>query len=376
MSLRKGKVWCDARSLATGCALEVDGCIVEDGAWLRKKDDGAHINMAELDSVIKGLNLAAKWELEDVKVVTDSATVFGWLNSTFQGTHKIRTRGMSEMLVKRRLSVAKEICDEYKLQVSMELVGSSINKADILTRVCKRWLSVKPEVLGCAAVHGIDAIKVVRQIHDRHHLGIDRTFFLVKSKVPGISRDLVAKVVRECRPCCSVDPAPVSWEHGGLSCEVSWFRVAVDVTHFNGQCYLTLVDCGPSRFNIWRRVRGEDADSIVREMELVFRERGPPAELLFDNGAAFRSEAVRKVMQKWSVHLVYRCAYRPAGNGIVERCHRTIKRMATRSNADVLDMVFWYNVTPKEGCDPHSVPSSQLFNYLWRRLLLVPFARY
>ena len=52
---KKGRVWCDASSLAVGCALEVDDGIVEDGAWLRKADDGAHINMAELDSVLKGL---------------------------------------------------------------------------------------------------------------------------------------------------------------------------------------------------------------------------------------------------------------------------------------------------------------------------------
>ena len=52
---KNGKVWCDASSLALGCALEIDGSVVEDGAWLRKKADGAHINVAELDSVVRGL---------------------------------------------------------------------------------------------------------------------------------------------------------------------------------------------------------------------------------------------------------------------------------------------------------------------------------
>ena len=41
-----GTVWCDASSLAIGCSLEIDNYMVEDNAWLRKEDDGVHINVA------------------------------------------------------------------------------------------------------------------------------------------------------------------------------------------------------------------------------------------------------------------------------------------------------------------------------------------
>ena len=51
-------VWCDASSLATGVALELDGKRIEDSCWLRKEDDSAHINVAELEAVLKGINLA------------------------------------------------------------------------------------------------------------------------------------------------------------------------------------------------------------------------------------------------------------------------------------------------------------------------------
>ena len=40
----KGRIWCDASSISVGCALEINDQIVEDAAWLRKKDDTAHIN--------------------------------------------------------------------------------------------------------------------------------------------------------------------------------------------------------------------------------------------------------------------------------------------------------------------------------------------
>ena len=113
-------------------------------------------------------------------------------------------------------------------------------------------------------------------------------------------------------------------------------------------------------------MRGEDINSILTEVEQVFRERGPPAEFLMDNGKAFRSVAMRSLLSKWCVKPVYRCAYCPSGNGIVERSHRTIKRMAARANADPLDMVFWFNNSPKDGTDERTVPARVLHHYDWR----------
>ena len=72
-----GVIWCDASSLALGVLLEMNGAIVEDAAWLRKKDDFNHINVAELEAVLKGINLALKWNLNEVELKTDSATVVG-----------------------------------------------------------------------------------------------------------------------------------------------------------------------------------------------------------------------------------------------------------------------------------------------------------
>ena len=56
------KVWVDASSLALGVVVEMDGRIIEDANWLRK-EDCCHINMAELDAVIKGLNLVLAWKV-------------------------------------------------------------------------------------------------------------------------------------------------------------------------------------------------------------------------------------------------------------------------------------------------------------------------
>ena len=42
-------LWADASSQALGVVLEVGGTVVEDAAWLRKRDDTAHINTSELE---------------------------------------------------------------------------------------------------------------------------------------------------------------------------------------------------------------------------------------------------------------------------------------------------------------------------------------
>ena len=64
-----GVVWCDASNIATGVLLEIGGVVAEGAAWLRKKDNYSHINIAELEAVVKGVNLTLKWGLREIEVV-------------------------------------------------------------------------------------------------------------------------------------------------------------------------------------------------------------------------------------------------------------------------------------------------------------------
>ena len=108
----EGTVWCDASSLALGVAVEIGGVIVEDAAWLRKKEDFNHINVAELEAALKGLNLAIKWGLKFIKIITDSATVYRWILLTVKEDKKVKTKGAAEIVVKRRLGVLKTLAEE------------------------------------------------------------------------------------------------------------------------------------------------------------------------------------------------------------------------------------------------------------------------
>ena len=68
-------VWVDASSVATGVALETNGTVTEDACWLRPTNDTHHINLTELDTALKGVNLTLQWEVTMLHLATDSACV-------------------------------------------------------------------------------------------------------------------------------------------------------------------------------------------------------------------------------------------------------------------------------------------------------------
>ena len=85
-----------------------------------------------------------------------------------------------------------------------------------------------------------------------HHLsgyrGVRRTCYFVQLTNPSVStRD----VVKRCQTCQSIDPASVKWRKGKLGVGSTWSRLTMDMTHYGSQHFLTLIDCGPSRFTVW-----------------------------------------------------------------------------------------------------------------------------
>ena len=92
----------------------------------------------------------------------------------------------------------------------------------------------------------------------------------------------------------------------------------------------------------------------------------PCFELLTDNATTFSGEAFSRFAERWGVRMRFRCAYVPAGNGIVERSHRTIKRIAARTRCSVMEAVYWYNVTPKDDASASTAPANLIYSYTAR----------
>jgi hypothetical protein len=355
-------LWADASSLAIGVALEIGGSIVEDASWLRKVDDSSHINMSELDAVIRGISLCLRWNVRQFTIKTDSATVFGWLKSVFERTHRVRTHALGEMLIRRRIEMLSELAKQEGLSVVVQQVESARNRADQLTRVPNKWLVSRKKVESKSNSDGAatglvapaiqqepeEAKAAVTRIHQRHHFGVDRTWELARLSLGHVSRQMVKSVVSECRQCAMIDPAVTfRWQEGTLASNSVWQRLAVDITHVNGRAYLSCTDCN-SRFTIWRSLQNESAKEICTHLARIFAEMGPAEEIFSDNGTVFHSVEMRQLLNVWEIKADFSCAYRPQGNGIAERVHRTIKRMVARSGRSVEEMTFWYNATQGE----------------------------
>ena len=174
----------------------------------------------------------------------------------------------------------------------------------------------------------------------------------------------VESVIKNCARCQSVDPAPNRWERGNLEVENSWHCLAIDITHYRLEIYLSIIYYGKnSKYAIWKKLPNEKEATVCFHLEEIFRERGPPWQVLFDNGQTFRSRLINNLYVKWGVSILFHCAYRPSGNGIVEHHHRTIKRMAARSGEDPVKMVYWYNVAPRKNTSERLLPYRGIFSY-------------
>ncbi|KAI0981194.1 hypothetical protein GJ496_003706 [Pomphorhynchus laevis] len=78
------------------------------------------------DNVLK---LLAKFGLEAKQPVDiHSATVYSWICSTLYDERNVCVKGLSDMLIKRRLRMLKEIQTEFSLSITVKLIPSSQKK--------------------------------------------------------------------------------------------------------------------------------------------------------------------------------------------------------------------------------------------------------
>ena len=84
-------------------------------------------NLAELDAVLKGINMALMWEATILHIHTDSVCAHKWVTDTLTGKARVRTRAASEMRIRRRLDTLATLVKEYGLSMDVALVRSEHN---------------------------------------------------------------------------------------------------------------------------------------------------------------------------------------------------------------------------------------------------------
>ena len=154
------------------------------------------------------------------------------------------------------------------MEWKVTLVPSEQNKADVVSRVPQTW----PK----ADVAAIATDESARQAHADAHAGVEPTLRVARAINPKVTRAEVQRVVRECVPCGEYDPHPVQLQKGSLKVDEVWDRLACDVTHVGNEKFVTIVDCGPSRYAVWQRVGREDDTEVAACLQKVFAWYGAP----------------------------------------------------------------------------------------------------
>ena len=176
-------VWVDASSLVIRVVLERQKTLLEDACWLRPENDAQHINIVELDAVLKGVNLALQWQCTVLHIKTDSVCVYHWVTDTLTGRARVRTKAASEMLIRRRLSTLRDLVAEYRLTVDVALVPSSLNMADQLTRIPQRWFDTMKRgngpgpLIGAVHIGELDTDQIMIIHRNSGHPGVRRTTY-------------------------------------------------------------------------------------------------------------------------------------------------------------------------------------------------------
>ena len=214
-------LWCDSSSVAMGAVLAKDGEVIEDMAWLQNKDTALHINVAELTAVVRGIALALKWGAQDLTIAMDSASVHWWLSAMRSEERRIKVRGDSEMLVRRRLELIEETLKAYSVKWQVRRVTSEENLADSLTRVPKAWL--KPPVAGAVVGPGeTPEIRAAEKAHDLAHRGIQTTLYFARELLPTVTEEDARRALFTCEWCASVSPHPINMDGGSLEVQEVW----------------------------------------------------------------------------------------------------------------------------------------------------------
>ena len=219
------------------------------------------------------------------------------------------TKAASEMLIRRQLSPFKELVKKYKLTVDVMLILSTRNIADRLTRVPQWWFEAmkkenSPELLvGTVYVDKLDVSQIMTIHRGSRHLGVQRTTYFIRRICPTIAKAAIKSAIRMYEECQSIDPAPIQWEKGKLEVNRNWQRLRMDITHYSTCHFLTLTDCSPSHFSIWKQLTKQDLASIIRQLEAVFFKRGPPHEILMDNDTSYCSKEFQAFAYEWEIHL-------------------------------------------------------------------------
>lgn len=201
---------------------------------------------------------------------------------------------------------------------------------------------------------------LLRQCHDEPtsgHLGTYKTLHRLSQRVywPGMKAD-VHQYIRNCTTCMRAKPmqqAPAGLMGGHSSVSKPWEVICADLvgplprTSHGNQFILVISDCF-SKYSLFFPLRKATASAVSKHLENdIFLQYGVPRALITDNGVQFRSKEFQKLMQSYSVQILFTSYYNPKANP-TERVNRVLKTMLVSYISN--NHRIWDELLPKVGC--------------------------
>lgn len=136
---KKKNVWLNWSSLAVGVLLEVSGSLIKNACWLCPVNDVQHINMVELDAMLKGIKLTLEWETDVFYLKINSLLVYPWISDTLISKGRLKIKATIEMLIRTRNTLSAQM-KKYNFFIDILLVNTKQNLTS-KTKVPEKWLS-------------------------------------------------------------------------------------------------------------------------------------------------------------------------------------------------------------------------------------------
>ena len=153
-------------------------------------------------------------------------------------------------------------------------------------------------------------MELTSQFHSKFHVNaktLQRKF--------GISRTQAPDVVSTCG-CCFLQVWQMDVTHFSEFGKLKYVHVSIDTC--SGIVYAS-------------PMAGEKASHVIQHCLEAWAAWGKPQQLKTDNGPAYTAKTLVSFYQQMEVQVKHGLPYNPQGQGIIERAHRTLKRIINKT---------------------------------------------